>query len=236
MFRLQKSIGADGSALVRPRALQNVHPTYDSLMLLDMGRDFKEAVSRVAETPLVESDPRFCNLPTTLYELPDGTVLDLGVERFQLTEALFDPSVVDVDCADMAALGYTTWATSSSGNGNGNGRPALVREGVARLVSNSIVACDMEVQTSLCHNVVVAGGGSAVEGLPERVKLDVETVVHAMAPGLRIRTAALGVSERALTAWLGGSIVASLGSFHEMWLTRQEYDEFGAGIVEKKCP
>ena len=44
------------------------------------------------------------------------------------------------------------------------------------------------------------------------------------------------VSERALCAWLGGSILASLGSFHEMWISRQEYEEYGASIVDRKCP
>ena len=225
-FRVLKTVAADNSLLAMPSGVKNVHPTYDSLMLLEMGRDFKEAVSRVAETPFADTDPRFANLPTTSYELPDGTILDVGVERFQLTEMLFDPTSVDLSCTDMAALGYSCSSSSAD----------IVQEGVARLVSNSILRCDMEVQTALLSNIVVAGGGSAVDGIPERIKLDVETVVHANAPGLRIKSVSLGVAERALTAWLGGSIVASLGSFHEMWLSRQEYDEYGPGIVDKKCP
>lgn len=228
-FRVTKTVGADNSLLARPSMVKNVHPTYDSFMLLEMGRDLKEAVCRVAETPCTNSDPRFANLPTTSYELPDGTIFDVGVERFLLTEMLFDPTSVDLACTDMAALGYST-SSSSSSSGD------MIQEGVARLVSNSILRCDMEVQNNLLSNIVVAGGGSAVDGLPERVKLDVETVVHANAPGLRIKSVSLGVVERALTAWLGGSIVASLGSFHEMWLSRQEYDEYGPGIVDKKCP
>ena len=238
-FRVAKTVSLDNTVFARVSGVKNVHPTYDSFMLLEMGRNFKEASCRVAETPLIDTDPRFANLPTTPYELPDGTILDVGVERFQLTEMLFDPTSVDFDCSDMASLGFTTGASSSSSRGPDNrDKPAVSTEGVGRLVSNSILRCDPDnnVQTTLCGNVVVAGGASAVEGLPERVKLDVETVVHALAPGLRIKTASLGLSERALTAWLGGSIVASLGSFHEMWLSRQEYEEFGPGIVEKKCP
>ena len=34
--------------------------------------------------------------------------------------------------------------------------------------------------------------------------------------------------ERRNGAWLGASILGSLGSHHEMWMSRAEYDEYGA--------
>jgi actin-related protein len=34
----------------------------------------------------------------------------------------------------------------------------------------------------------------------------------------------------------GGSILASLGSFQQMWMSKQEYDEHGSGLVHRKCP
>ena len=56
------------------------------------------------------------------------------------------------------------------------------------------------------------------------------------AAGYKTRMMSVGVSERALCPWLGGSIVASLGSFHELWVTRQEYLESGTSIIDRKCP
>ncbi|KAH9645846.1 hypothetical protein HF086_015303 [Spodoptera exigua] len=35
---------------------------------------------------------------------------------------------------------------------------------------------------------------------------------------------------------LGGSILASIGSFQQMWISSQEYDEGGKGQLERKCP
>jgi actin-related protein len=35
--------------------------------------------------------------------------------------------------------------------------------------------------------------------------------------------------------WCGGSILASLHTFENMWLSRAEYDEQGAGLVHRKC-
>ncbi|VDM92509.1 unnamed protein product, partial [Onchocerca ochengi] len=41
--------------------------------------------------------------------------------------------------------------------------------------------------------------------------------------------------ERRFGAWIGGSILASLGAFQQMWISRAEYDEEGKSIVSKKC-
>jgi actin-related protein len=42
--------------------------------------------------------------------------------------------------------------------------------------------------------------------------------------------------ERKFSTWIGGSILASLGTFQQMWISKQEYEETGKSIVHKKCP
>jgi hypothetical protein len=34
--------------------------------------------------------------------------------------------------------------------------------------------------------------------------------------------------------WIGGSILASLSTFQQMWISKQEYDESGPSIVHRK--
>ena len=34
----------------------------------------------------------------------------------------------------------------------------------------------------------------------------------------------------------GGSILASLGSFQQMWMSKSEYDEHGAALIHRKAP
>jgi hypothetical protein len=34
----------------------------------------------------------------------------------------------------------------------------------------------------------------------------------------------------------GGSILASLGSFQQMWMSKQEYEEHGPGLIHRKAP
>ena len=41
--------------------------------------------------------------------------------------------------------------------------------------------------------------------------------------------------ERMYSSWIGGSILSSLGTFHQLWLSKQEYEEHGGLIIERKC-
>ena len=41
--------------------------------------------------------------------------------------------------------------------------------------------------------------------------------------------------ERKYSAWIGGSILSSLSTFEQEWITRDEYDEYGPRIVHTKC-
>lgn len=39
--------------------------------------------------------------------------------------------------------------------------------------------------------------------------------------------------ERKYSVWIGGSILASLSTFQNLWCSKQEYDESGPGIVHR---
>ena len=112
-FRLSKGIAPDGSVCVQNRHLGEVHPTYDAYMSLELGRDIKESVCRMVDSSsaLLEGDPRYVNMPLIPYVLPDGTVLDIGPERFQAPELLMDPSTALLHSPELEVLGLTTTAT-----------------------------------------------------------------------------------------------------------------------------
>lgn len=42
-------------------------------------------------------------------------------------------------------------------------------------------------------------------------------------------------AERNRCAWMGGSLLASLSPFKEMWLSKKEYEEGGAAALFKKA-
>ncbi len=41
--------------------------------------------------------------------------------------------------------------------------------------------------------------------------------------------------ERKYSVWIGGSILASLSTFQQMWISKEEYEDSGPGIVHRKC-
>ena len=52
---------------------------------------------------------------------------------------------------------------------------------------------------------------------------------------LRIISAIVLVAITLYSVWIGGSILASLSTFQQMWISKQEYDECGPSIVHRKC-
>jgi actin, other eukaryote len=41
--------------------------------------------------------------------------------------------------------------------------------------------------------------------------------------------------ERMYYSWIGGSLLSSLSTFQESWISKDEYDETGPAIIHNKC-
>lgn len=132
------------------------------------------------------------------FELPDGSTIDMGRERLILGESLVSP---DPAIQDGWSLGGTT-----------------------RLAIDAINSCDVDIRSSMATNVVVCGGTTLTQGFTERLNQDLSRAF----PSFKIRLYASGnLGERKNASWLGGSILASLGTFHQLWVSKKEYDEVG---------
>jgi len=102
--------------------------------------------------------------------------------------------------------------------------------GVHKLTFDSIMKCDVDIRRDLYKNIVMSGGTTMFAGIPERL----EKEMKALAPqGMDIKV--IAPPERKYSVWIGGSILASLSTFEEMWVTKEEYDESGPTIVHRKC-
>ncbi|KAL5508605.1 ACT1_2 [Sanghuangporus vaninii] len=102
--------------------------------------------------------------------------------------------------------------------------------GIHRTTYNSIAKCDVDVRRDLFGNVVLSGGSSMYPGLAERMTKE----LGALAPS-SIKVKIIAPPERKYSVWIGGSILASLSTFQNMWISKQEYDESGPSIVHRKC-
>ena len=104
--------------------------------------------------------------------------------------------------------------------------------GVQRMVADAIVRSDLDIRKELYNNIVVAGGNTLIPGFVERVQKLVPEIVP---PNVKVKVIAHMPGERRFSAWIGGSILSSLGSFQQMWMSRQEFEEHGAIMIERKC-
>merc|ERR1712187_466702 len=112
-------------------------------------------------------------------------------------------------------------------------KPSLIGkedEGIHRAIYDSIKKCDVDVRKDLYSNVVLSGGTTMFEGIAERIVKE----LTALAPStMEIKVDA--PPERKSSVWIGGSILAALSSFEQMWISKGEYDEAGPTIVHRKC-
>lgn len=191
----------------------------DSFRLYEEERtltEFKESVVEVWRGPGRLSAPgneeyAKTNLGGRVFEMPDGWNQMWREQRFKVSEGMWDENAgLPVPESERLTKAQTL--------------PELIRAALA--------AVDVDLRGNLLANVVVTGSTTLLNGFNDRLNNE----LTAMYPGLKIKIHAAGLtSERRFGSWIGGSILASLGTFHQMWISRKEYEENGAGIVEKRC-
>ena len=84
------------------------------------------------------------------FELPDGSTMMVGRQRYQCPEALFKPEKIGLEAEGFHGLTY-----------------------------KSIQKCDIDVRRDLYGNVVLSGGTTMYKGLPERLEKELKTLVTA---------------------------------------------------------
>ena len=102
--------------------------------------------------------------------------------------------------------------------------------GIHQLVHDSIMMCDADIRQELYRSVVVSGGTALLPGLGDRLKKELAALAP---PSTEVKIVVIPDSK--YLAWLGGSLLAALPTFHQMWILKQDYDESGPEIVHTKC-
>eukprot|EP00494_Astrolonche_serrata_P024759 UN25019 len=101
--------------------------------------------------------------------------------------------------------------------------PSLIGKeasGIDKLTYDSIQKCDIDIRKDLYTNTVLSGGTTMFPGIDKRL----EKELTALAPAA-VKVKIVAPPERKYSVWIGGSILSSLSTFQEMWITKEEYDE-----------
>jgi actin-related protein 4 len=130
--------------------------------------------------------------PGRPFEFPDGYNQMFHAERYKPAEGIFDVK---------AAL------SSSSSPAPPQGQSLI------NCIQSSLNQVDVDIRPHLLANVVVTGGASLMQGFTDRLNQELMSLY----PGPRVRITASGnLYERKYAGWIGGSILASLGTFHQV--------------------
>lgn len=121
---------------------------------MDVVRDIKEKLGYVAdeydfECTLAIDDPTIHHQ----YEVPDGTIITLGKERFTCGETLFNPSLTGLDFP-----------------------------GIHDLIQSSVMASDIDIRKNLYHDIILGGGSTMFPGFPERLRREMKKLAPKTVP------------------------------------------------------
>lgn len=202
----------------------NIDKQFDNLNKLRVLDDFKQTVCHVSET--IFDERQLTQRPTKSYEFPNGYNNLFNINRFKIPEILFSPKdyiIRDNENDNTVNINYPNINEKLINVDN------LI--GSDELVLQSISTCDVDLRSQLYPNIVITGGNTLIPGFIDRLRNEISY----KEPAMRTKIHATGQSyERKFSTWIGGSILSSLGTFHELWISKQEYDEFGSSGCEKR--
>jgi actin-like protein 6A len=162
------------------------------------------------------------------YELPDGTGIDLttpfGKDLCNIPELLF------AERLPFESTTTTTTTTTTTSNLQTTSNAPL-----HKLIRESLLAVgDVDARKDLANNILLSGGSSVFPNLEARLSYELSQTLPAFCKPKVI--ASRHSVERTCASWIGASVLTSLGSFQELWLSRTEYEEYGATLAIQRFP
>ncbi|GAM25133.1 hypothetical protein SAMD00019534_083080 [Acytostelium subglobosum LB1] len=181
--------------------------SYKKYVSMEIVRDLKETSFRVSNGQVGED----LHIATVPYELPDGNLLEVGSDRFQVPENMFNPTPLN-----------------EQQEGSNHRYVPL-----PKMIYESVEKCDTDIRRELIANLIISGGNSLFQGFSDRLYMELGDLSASFG---KVKFVVPNVNERKYGVWIGGSILGSLGTFQQMWMSKSEWEEYGRPLVEKKCP
>ena len=100
--------------------------------------------------------------------------------------------------------------------------------GVPTQINTSIQSCERDIQKILYKNIILSSGNTMFPGIAKRMEKELSSITPSHG-----RAKLTAATERKFSVWIGGSILASMTSFQQMWLSKLEYEE--GSYVRRKC-
>jgi len=148
------------------------------------------------------------------YTLPDGRVIKVGGERFEASEALFQPHLINVE-----------------------------GQGIAELVFTAIQSGEMDMRADLYKHIVLSGGSTMYPGLPSRLEREIKQLyLERVLKGDTDRLSKFKIRiedppRRKDMVFIGGAVLADvMKDRDDFWMSKAEYQEKGLSVLKKLGP
>lgn len=147
-------------------------------------------------------------------------LLPLGVERFTVPEALFNPSDVDIDQCGIVDATVDAIAASVTRGTKRDDEEGEENEGSG---------VDLGLYDHLCSCVLLRGGSTLFRNFGERFEKDMNPLLLSGTP-----FSVFASSDPIGDAWLGGRDVVTSGDYEKLAVKRSDYAEYGIDYLLKK--
>ncbi|XP_019367203.1 PREDICTED: actin-85C-like [Gavialis gangeticus] len=102
--------------------------------------------------------------------------------------------------------------------------------GIDKMIVQSVKKCDGRIHSDILGNVVLSGGSTLFHGLSERLLKELQMQTPSTIP-VKI----IAPQDRMFSVWIGASVLTSLKTFKDMWVTSEDYKERGPTALQRKC-
>ncbi|XP_073907415.1 actin-like protein 7B [Castor canadensis] len=146
--------------------------------------------------------------------------LGLGLEELRVDYELPDGKVITIGqerfrCSEMLF------------------KPSLLgcgQPGLPELTATCLDRCqETGFKEEMAANVLLCGGCTMLDGFPERFQRELSLLCPGDSPTVS------AAPERKTSVWTGGSILASLQAFQQLWVSKEEFEERGSAAIYSKC-
>ena len=141
-------------------------------------------------------------------------MIKVGGERFEASEALFQPHLINVE-----------------------------GQGIAELVFSAIQAAEMDMRPDLYRHIVLSGGSTMYPGLPSRLEREIKQLyLERVLKGETDRLSKFKIRiedppRRKDMVFIGGAVLADVMKDREdFWMSKKEYEEKGLSVLKKLGP
>jgi len=146
--RSRKSLYVSKSDIVRElgKMLGSKGYSFTSTADFEVLKDIYKTKSYVALDYNAEMNKPASGLEVN-YELKDGQIITIGIERFRSSEILFQPSLIGSE-----------------------------NDGIHKMINSSVTSCDKSLQSKLYSNIVISGSNSFQSTLSVRVEKELKVL------------------------------------------------------------